>query len=124
MTRKDPWNSQRPDRRDRLDLSQSLEAGLQRGFAGAAWLLVVVILFNVCGLIGAVASLLDRMIQGEDYVPYIGVWTAAVLFVVAGFGSTSLLNPKDRSGGIFAMSVFTLVILAALIDILHGSMSG
>ncbi|KAA1258388.1 hypothetical protein LF1_09070 [Rubripirellula obstinata] len=121
MTRKDPWNSRRSDR---PDISQSLEAGLQRGFAGAAWLLVVVVLFNVCGLIGAVASLLDRMIQGEDYVPYIGAWTAAVLFVVAGFGSTSLLNPKDRSGGIFAMSVFTLVILAALIDILHGSMSG
>ena len=120
MNQQDPWNRRQSDR---PDVSQALENSLQRGFSAAAWLFVLIVIFNICGLIGGAASLLDRMIQGEDFVPYIGAWTAAVLFIISGFCSTSMLQPRERSAANFAMIVVTFFILAALSSILHGSMS-
>ncbi len=122
MNRNEHWNR----KTDRPGISQAVENSLQSCVSTVAWLFILIIIFNICGLIGGVASLLDRLIQGEDYVPYIGAWTAAVLFIFTGFGSTSLLAPKDRPTALYAMGILTMFILLFLFslrEIMHVPVS-
>ncbi|HBJ38890.1 MAG TPA: hypothetical protein DDZ51_29920 [Planctomycetaceae bacterium] len=95
--------------RSKPDVSTSLENSVTSVLSTAAWLVCVVILVNICGIIGGVASLLDRLTQGEDYVPYIGVWTATLTFGFSSYASTFLLSPKERPAALFAWSVVMAV---------------
>jgi hypothetical protein len=117
------YQDQNRSRSNQPDISQALENSFQRVFSSAAWLFILIIIFNVCGLIGGAASLLDRLIQGEDYVPYIGVYTASVLFILSGFGSTTMLPKRDQPMGTLLMAAITFFIITAIIGILHGRMS-
>ncbi len=118
MNQHGPPNQRKPT----PDVSQALENSLQRGFSHGAWIVVLVVIFNVCGVIGGIASLFDRLIQGEDYVPYIGVITGAVLFVLSGFGSTSMLPPRERSAAVSVMGVLTFFVII-VVRIILTSMS-
>jgi hypothetical protein len=95
-------------------VTNSLENSVQSVASVAAWIFILVILVNVCGIIGGIASLLDRLIQGEDFVPYIGVWTAGITFFLSSFVSTRLLHPKERS---VAVLVCTLLMVVGVIYI-------
>lgn len=111
MSSHEPPNLRRPTS---PDVSQALENSLERVFSHAAWLIVLMFISMVCGLIGIAASVLDRIIQGKDYVPTIGVWSGAILFIISGFASTSLLAPREQPVAKFAMIVLTLAVLVGV----------
>ena len=90
-------------------VTTSLENSVQSVASVAAWIVILVVLVNVCGIIGGVASLLDWLIQGDDYVPYIGVWTAAILFLLTSFASTRILHPKERSVAVLVWALLMVV---------------
>lgn len=102
------------------DVSQALENSLERTFSHAAWLILLMFIGLVCGLIGIAASLFDRIIQGDEYVPTIGIWTAALLFIFSGFASTSLLARREQSVAKFAMFVLTFAVLVGVRSFLDG----
>ncbi len=115
MSLQEPQNRRRPVP---PDVSQALENSLGRAFSHAAWLILLMFISMVCGVIGVAASLLDRIIQGEEYVPTIGVWTGSLLFIVCGCASTSLLAPREQSVAKFAKFVLTFAVLVGVRSIL------
>ena len=76
----------------------------------AGWLICAIFIWMACMLAGGLASLLDRYIQSKDYVPYIGVWTAVLLFGYSGFASTLLLPRSEQTVAKLVMAVLIVAV--------------